>query len=813
MFNCSDCGVRYSDKGALLTHQQNYCSKRTSKEAKLLSNDSSDFKNDEAISDNNTKTNDSEMSHENGKNTEFESICMKVEDNYERNREAINTGSTNEMKIVFNDEHNDMLNLVKTEIYQCSYCTFTTDKKCTINKHSRVHLAQKRKAMEELNSSSKDLKDTNENKNIDTSSSSNSYCPKKLFIKVKDKKSNDFDNQGEQVAKMPTSRTSSLNQTYCNECEIQFSSMKTFMHHKTHYCQKYKTIEAVLPQTVLSPSSNNAKSTKFDIKSNTSSGDTSSEETYNDKNNDEKMDNLKGKSPLSTEKNTPTLNDEQKNHNNSALHNFQHKSQSPCIGVAKQRIENNFEVSMTPNKLMSTLNVPKNYPLVRQANSSVNRAPINSGEVVYVPVYIANNNVNSHQINHLAQQPSIGSYQAPLSNDAVQLRRIIPVEFINSSNPIINRPLNASSIMSNVSQTSNLPLDLRLNSNVSKTSSTENQIISLSTNNSPLDLSCKPKEIVTKRQLDVKNAVNCEVENKEILPAYKLNECSNKQKVLFNNSNNEFVFNKYLSSNAEHTTIQKNDVSTHETFICKICSKIFNSFKVYKLHNCELKSNDDVKVYFHCKLCLNQPTFKNQDDYIHHLNNVHQNETVVVKQSVSKSPGPSISPSTLSVSGASTCLRKIYICKTCGYRGNTIRGVKQHGKLHFSQTEPFDILEAGLDEFDKITIFKNLKETDDKGSKCLRLSECNESADDTFKIGVKQSNNECKIEMKHNLSNEEKKRQHMNDDGGVSQMNENDESNDEFIYQKYCKTCKIQFQQEHSFNAHKKYYCKETTNA
>lgn len=28
LFNCPDCGVRYSDKGTLMTHQQNYCSKR-----------------------------------------------------------------------------------------------------------------------------------------------------------------------------------------------------------------------------------------------------------------------------------------------------------------------------------------------------------------------------------------------------------------------------------------------------------------------------------------------------------------------------------------------------------------------------------------------------------------------------------------------------------------------------------------------------------------------------------------------------------------------------------------------------------------
>ncbi len=32
-------------------------------------------------------------------------------------------------------------------------------------------------------------------------------------------------------------------------------------------------------------------------------------------------------------------------------------------------------------------------------------------------------------------------------------------------------------------------------------------------------------------------------------------------------------------------------------------------------------------------------------------------------------------------------INNFYICTTCGYRGNTLRGVKQHGKLHLSNKE------------------------------------------------------------------------------------------------------------------------------
>lgn len=35
--------------------------------------------------------------------------------------------------------------------------------------------------------------------------------------------------------------------SYCKDCDIQFSSIKTYQHHRNNYCQKYKTIESVVP--------------------------------------------------------------------------------------------------------------------------------------------------------------------------------------------------------------------------------------------------------------------------------------------------------------------------------------------------------------------------------------------------------------------------------------------------------------------------------------------------------------------------------------------------------------------------------------
>jgi hypothetical protein len=386
----------------------------------------------------------------------------------------------------------------------------------------------------------------------------------------------------------------------------------------------------------------------------------------------------------------------------------------------------------------------------------------NRGEVVYVPVYIPNNNskVNS----------SIAAYRAPFSLQHP------PIELIFSNQS--NRPLNFNPNFINNIQSSSTPLVLRLNLNEIKNNSNETQV----NGNSPLDLSCKSKEIGSKTHNDQHKAklvlpISCDqcnisFQNNQVLALHKLNEC---QRVLANN--HEIRINKLPFNNIVHKGTNE-FTATQEAFICKICNKSFNNFKIYKLHNCDLKSTDEIKVYFQCKLCLNQPTFKDQDDYISHLNNVHQNETVLVKQA-SPVPPP-ISPSS---PVPTSSLKKLYICKTCGYRGNTLRGVKQHGKLHISQMEKFDILEAGLDEFDKITIFRTVDEKE------LKFYKNTEILDD-----IKQIKNE---------NNDDKKRQ-------TTIHDESDGSSDGLFYQTYCTTCKIQFQQERSFNAHKKFYCKES---
>ena len=124
--------------------------------------------------------------------------------------------------------------------------------------------------------------------------------------------------------------------------------------------------------------------------------------------------------------------------------------------------------------------------------------------------------------------------------------------------------------------------------------------------------------------------------------------------------------------------------------------------------------------------------------------------------------------------------------------------------MHLSNGESFEVLEAGVDEFDKITIIKNIKEMEDKMSKILnKISNNDENMDDNSKIEKKLINNENESNIEI-----EKRRQCVNVENILSAND--DDSSQGLHYQTYCNTCKIQFQREHNFTAHKKFYCKES---
>jgi hypothetical protein len=96
-----------------------------------------------------------------------------------------------------------------------------------MNKHSRIHLSQKRKEMEEAPTYSTSI--TNE---------------------TDLEKSNILQNVSDQ-------KYSKTLESFCKECDIKFSSVKTYNHHRMNYCQKYKTLESLTPIEINKKNSRN----------------------------------------------------------------------------------------------------------------------------------------------------------------------------------------------------------------------------------------------------------------------------------------------------------------------------------------------------------------------------------------------------------------------------------------------------------------------------------------------------------------------------------------------------------------------------
>ncbi|CAF0885033.1 unnamed protein product [Brachionus calyciflorus] len=172
-FPCENCGLRYSDQSTLDTHKQNYCTKR-----------------------NQSKTSSTDSSSSSSSSSSDESSSS-------------NSRSSSPINKTQNNESNSNIHLLKSVMYQCSMCTFQSDKKSAMNRHSRIHLPQKRKQMEE---------------------STNGKMTEPIDNDINDKE-----------------------KSYCKECDIHFSSIKTYLHHRNNYCQKYKTIESVMPIQVTLP--------------------------------------------------------------------------------------------------------------------------------------------------------------------------------------------------------------------------------------------------------------------------------------------------------------------------------------------------------------------------------------------------------------------------------------------------------------------------------------------------------------------------------------------------------------------------------
>ena len=139
-----------------------------------------------------------------------------------------------------------------------------------------------------------------------------------------------------------------------------------------------------------------------------------------------------------------------------------------------------------------------------------------------------------------------------------------------------------------------------------------------------------------------------------------------------------------------------------------------------------------------------------------------------------------------------------FICTTCGYRGNTARGVKQHGKLHLQQAEQFAVINITTESNEPILVYNS---NEDKELQ-IQFQQQQQQQQPV----VKEEDKVIKEDTKETTVPFSKKARildlHYNQQKKLLEKTECEQS------QSYCLKCNIQFKQINNYLAHKRLYCK-----
>lgn len=695
-----------------MTHKQNYCSKRHQTPRSSSPSSSSDTSS-RSLSTSptrlplNSNESDSDDKSENNKlETKFSNIDIEKKD--------------------------DQTQLIKSVIYQCNSCLFQTDKKSIMNRHSRVHLAQKRKAMEESSATQ----------------------------------------QNEQVNKQPliNKRNESNNEhiSYCKDCDISFSSTVTYQHHRDNYCQKYKTIEAV----------------------------------------------------VALEKSTDS------------------KPKSPQPKEAVKLIQNKDQIK--------TNVVPLNHS-VQSPQPPLQGAPpgaVQMGDLVYIPVYKVNNQ---------------NKFSVPIIKEDLPQRP-------NSSD---------ASLMRNLS---NSPLDLSLkNQNLNFTQQqqiTNNIKQSIIQADPAFLLKQSYQTAYAKQQLLYYKEKEIEYLNRKIQADNYL-KLSMPYRIPFDyptqmvHQPTPFI----VSMDALKMQQQQQEQVQNKIYHCTNCQQLFFKLKLFKRHSCVLNNNTPVISHppapeaAYIKNRRNSSTSSLDTSF--EKNNENINKQPLPTDLINKKTPidqihdgllkhPLVKKTLLEMYDKTTVTndlnKNFFICTSCGYRGNTLRGVKQHGKLHLSNREQFAIINMtdkepllayNSNEDNELQIQLNQKKSLNiqlDFAKSNKRSSSDIDSDDSSDKSNKPTN-VCKIPMllltnstdiktdkaiaatpapvqsnsqpmskKARLLDSHYNQQKILNDETTNTITSNTKKQDNDVSenksQTYCSKCNIQFQHINNYLAHKTNYCK-----
>jgi len=270
----------------------------------------------------------------------------------------------------------------------------------------------------------------------------------------------------------------------------------------------------------------------------------------------------------------------------------------------------------------------------------------------------------------------------------------------------------------------------------------------------------------------------------------------------------------------------------NKIYHCRSCQQFFLKLKQFEDHTCNnvAVSADSCLTKLpstHSGVAdklLSLPDVKNQSIEM----NIHSNidESLLTHPLVKKTIQETYFDQSNKNLNNNSLESYFFICTTCGYRGNTARGVKQHGKLHLAQLEQFAVINISNRAKIPILVYDS---SDDSEIQTHENKNVNKNYDLEESLSEKHSpeiednsiENKPKFLMSSSTNVESsvpfsKKARildlHYNQQKTLSiQESDKQESANNIKLEKsqsYCSKCNIQFRHKSNYLAHKKLYCK-----
>ncbi|CAL8101584.1 unnamed protein product [Orchesella dallaii] len=209
MYVCEPCNIKFSSSRTLEAHQTYYCSFR--KDLGRIEGD--DGKSELMMQPSGSGSSSKKRDRENSDEHEM---------TMDESMESIDSFSGSGM--------NQSKNLKTGKLYSCIFCSYSADKKVSLNRHMRMHSGL---------SISNQMPNTNSKDEQAHLSAASIAAGTSGARPVTPGKSSSVSSSAKNVPE-----SVSALERYCQDCDIQFSSIKTYRVHKQYYCSTRHVLKA-----------------------------------------------------------------------------------------------------------------------------------------------------------------------------------------------------------------------------------------------------------------------------------------------------------------------------------------------------------------------------------------------------------------------------------------------------------------------------------------------------------------------------------------------------------------------------------------